>query len=123
MRRNLLECERIEYATAIELGDAFICASQQQRDHWLGALGQAGRLDLDLLDRDPDGPTVDRRGALRVAGSATCRPLRGQSASEAGYCRKTPIILLWTGGLWNWSDPGLVLAGLRARKVDPGSDS
>src|SRR5690606_35648419 len=53
LRARLLERDRLEYATALELGDAFICASERQRDHWLGALGQAGRLDAGLLERDP----------------------------------------------------------------------
>ena len=118
LRANLLECERLEYATAIELGDAFVCASEQQRDHWLGALGQAGRLDLDLLSRDPDGRELvavvpfgvpDEPPTVEVPG-----PLRGPVVPTDA------IIALWTGGLWNWFDPVLVVEGLGiARRTEP----
>ena len=43
-RDALITRNRLEYATALSCGDAFVCASARQRDHWLGALGQAGRL-------------------------------------------------------------------------------
>lgn len=119
LRRSLLECERIEYATAIELGDAFICASQQQRDHWLGALGQAGRLDLDLLDRDPDGRQLIDVVPFGLPDQPPVVP-SGDGPLRGGLLPRDSIILLWTGGLWNWFDPGLVLAGFeRARKGDP----
>ena len=38
---------------ALLLGDAFLCASDRQRDHWLGALAALGRLSPDVYADDP----------------------------------------------------------------------
>ena len=35
------------------LGDAFLCASERQRDHWLGALAALGRVSPEVYGRDP----------------------------------------------------------------------
>lgn len=120
LRRRLLERDRFEYAAAVTLGDGFICASERQRDMWLGALGQAGRLDLDLLTRDPRADAlcavvpfgVDDAAPPPVSDAE--RPLRGAVVPEDA------IIALWTGGLWNWFDPVLVVEALaRARRQEP----
>ena len=121
LKRRLLERDRLEYATALQLGDAFICASERQRDHWLGALGQAGRLDLDLLDRDPRADALVGVVPFGIADDAPA-PL---SPEAPGAIRGTlapadSIVLLWTGGLWNWFDPVVVVEGLaRARETEP----
>ena len=38
---------------ALQLGDAFLCASDRQRDHWLGALAALGRVSPEVYGRDP----------------------------------------------------------------------
>lgn len=120
LKQRLLERDRLEYASALQLGDAFVCASERQRDHWLGALGQAGRLDLHLLERDPraDGlvgvvpfgvPDLDPAPLTVEAPGA----IRGTLVPEDS------IVLLWTGGLWNWFDPVVVVEGLaKARETE-----
>ncbi|MCW2922232.1 MAG: gtuS2-22 [Thermoleophilia bacterium] len=121
LKRRLLERDRLEYATALQLGDAFVCASERQRDHWLGALGQAGRLDLHLLERDPRADALVGVVPFGVADQAP-EPL---TVDAAGAIRGTlvpedSIVLLWTGGLWNWFDPVVVVEGLaKARETEP----
>ncbi len=119
VRAQLLERDRLEYACAVELGDAFICASERQRDHWLGALGQAGRLDLDLLERDPDARSLIEVAPFGVDDEPA------QLGEDGGAIRGTlvpadAIVLVWTGGLWNWFDPTIVVEALsRAREREP----
>lgn len=97
-------------------GDFFLCASERQRDYWLGALSALGRVNPATYDDDdtlrslvdvvafgiPDEPPVQRRHALRgvVPG-----------IGEDDY------VLLWGGGLWNWFDP---LTLVRAVQVAAG---
>lgn len=109
----------VHQLSALAAGDAFICASERQRDLWLGALGALGRIDLEgyrnspdlrmLIDVvpfgiEPERPQVDRpalRGVVEGIG-------------------EEDKILLWGGGIWNWLDPLTVIRALReiARERD-----
>jgi glycosyltransferase involved in cell wall biosynthesis len=86
-------------------GDAFICATERQRDLYIGALMAAGRITPELADADPllrslidvvsfglpsDPPPAPTGPVLRNV-------LPGIDASSD--------LLLWTGGLWDWMDP------------------
>ncbi|MCZ4495504.1 MAG: glycosyltransferase family 1 protein, partial [Thermoleophilia bacterium] len=124
LKARLLERDRLEYATALRLGNGFICATERQRDHWLGALGALGRLDLGLLARDsagrspigivPFGLPNEPATPLSEPGSEGAGAIRGELVPEDS------IVLLWTGGIWNWFDPVTLVEGFaEARKVEP----
>ena len=88
----------------LSLGDAFICASERQRDFWLGALAVAGRLETEQARHDPE-----LRELIDVVpfGLASEPPLRNGPGPRAQF---TTIggdakLILWNGGLWNWLDP------------------
>ena len=89
---------------ALATGDAFICASEAQRDLWLGYLGALGRIRLGAYSRDPT-----LAGLVRVvpfgldpAGpNADRRALRGVVPGIEQHDK----VLLWGGGVWNWFDP------------------
>jgi glycosyltransferase involved in cell wall biosynthesis len=93
---------------ALELGDAFVCASERQRDLCLGSLAQLGRIDparyaLDpslrtLIDVVPCGLELE---ADQVGAPALRGVVDGISASDH--------VLLWGGGVWNWLDPLTVI--------------
>lgn len=117
-RDALIARNQLEYATALSCGDAFICASDRQRDHWLGALGEAGRIyPLDDRPGAGVGPPVSvvPFGLSDEPPSPAAVPvLRGVLVPADS------VILLWTGGLWNWFDPATLLRGLRlAADADP----
>ena len=105
----------------LDVGDYFICASERQRDFWLGMLASRGRLDkaaheLDphlrkLIDVVPFGCPTEPPTA-RV-GSA----LRGGAYPGIDASSK---IVLWGGGTWDWFDPvGVVDAFVRVQKEIP----
>jgi glycosyltransferase involved in cell wall biosynthesis len=91
-------------ARQLAAGDFFLCATERQRDLYLGALMLAGRLTPALIDADPlarhlirvvpfglpEEPPVKREPSLRGV-------LEGIGADDP--------LLLWTGGLWDWLDP------------------
>ena len=108
----------------LAIGDFYLCASERQRDFWLGALAASGRLTTRQLDADPE-----LRSLIDVVslGLPEHRPLpNGPGPRElfAPICAGDPLIL-WHGGIWNWLDPItaihathlLVADGLPARLI------
>ncbi|MDP9312891.1 MAG: glycosyltransferase [Chloroflexota bacterium] len=104
----------------LQSGDFFICASERQRDFWLGALGTLGRLTpstycadpsfRSLIDTVPFGldphPPVHRRSVMKGV-------VPGIDANDT--------VVLWGGGIWDWLDPLTVIramALIRAQRSD-----
>jgi len=85
-------------------GDFFLCASEKQRDFWLGQLAGIGRINpatyddhenlLDLIDIVPF-------GIAEAAPVPTQPALRGVVPGIA----EDDKIILWGGGVYNWFDP------------------
>ncbi len=101
-------------------GDFFLCASDKQRDFWLGQLSAVGRLNPKNYDADetmesliavapfgvPDEPPVHTRNALKGV-------VQGIGADDK--------VILWGGGIYNWFDPITLLHAvdrLRQRRPD-----
>ncbi len=85
-------------------GDLLLCATERQRDLYLGALMAAGRITPDLADRDPLARTLIDVLPFGLPAEA---PTRGGPALRgvvAGIGPDDPLIL-WSGGLWDWMDP------------------
>ncbi len=101
-------------------GDFFLCASEKQRDFWLGQLSAVGRINPKNYDADetmggliavapfgvPDQPPVHTRQALKGV------------VPGIGLDDK---VILWGGGIYNWFDPITLLHAidrLRQRRPD-----
>lgn len=100
-------------------GDFFLCASERQRDLWMGALLAAGR--INPLTWSADG-SFRQLLAVVPFGIPDLRP----RASGPGLRHEIPaigasdIVLLWGGGLYDWFDPlTLVQAVALARRSQP----
>lgn len=94
----------------LALGDFFLCASERQRDYWLGALTLAGRLELAHAQGDPELRNLIDVVPFGLPGPMPVPSGPGPRETFAGIGRDDPI-LLWNGGLWNWLDP---LTAIRA---------
>ena len=84
-------------------GDHFLCASEKQRDFWLGSLAALGRVNPATYDEDPNLRaliTVVPFGLPSEAPAAAASPLR----SIPGIGPDDPVVL-WAGGVYNWFDP------------------
>ena len=95
-------------------GDFFVCASEVQRDFWLGLLVALGRVNPATHGHDP---TLRRLldvvpfGLPATPPRAPGRPvLRGVVPGFGPHHE----IVLWGGGLWDWLDPSTLVeaAGL-----------
>jgi glycosyltransferase involved in cell wall biosynthesis len=98
---DLLGLQR-QLAKAYQAGDFFICASERQRDWWLGTLEAYGRINrLTLADDRSFRNLVDL-----VPFGLPSRPPEASPVSVAlPGVEPDDEVLLWGGGLWDWLDP------------------
>lgn len=108
-RSRGIRYEEVVAMTRVELllGDAFLCASERQRDHWLGALAALGRLSPQVYADDPSLRSLVAivPFGLDPAPSVEGSKVKGVIAGIAPSDR----LLLWGGGIWNWFDPLTVI--------------
>lgn len=95
-------------------GNFFICASERQRDFWLGALVANGRVTAstaadpelrDLVDVvpfgiDPTPPPSETSGHSVLSGVIPA-------------LARAEKIIVWPGGIWDWTDPLIVMNAMR----------
>ncbi|GAB3311255.1 glycosyltransferase [Epidermidibacterium keratini] len=104
----------------VEFGDFFICASQRQRDLWLGYLSAKRRLNFVNYRVDPE---LNQLIDLVPFGISNDDPpvtdghvLRGVVPGIDADAE----ILLWAGGIYNWFDPvTLIRAVAELRRTRP----
>jgi glycosyltransferase involved in cell wall biosynthesis len=88
----------------IRSGDFFFCASERQRDYWLGWLHAQKRINPHTYRADPS-----LRKLIDVVpfGLPEEKPIASRPVMkgvEAGIDQDDKVIL-WSGGLWDWLDP------------------
>jgi glycosyltransferase involved in cell wall biosynthesis len=88
----------------LQVGDFFLCASETQRDYWLGLLSALNRVNP-LTYRDD--PTLRRLIAVVPFGLPATSPCHSNQALKGVYpgIRTTDRIVLWGGGVYDWLDP------------------
>jgi glycosyltransferase involved in cell wall biosynthesis len=93
-------------------GDAFICATERQRDLFIGALMAAGRITPERTDTDP----LLRNFIDVVSFGLPAEPPPPPSAPALRGVLPgvdaTSELLLWTGGLWDWMDPQTLIRAM-----------
>jgi len=90
-------------------GDFFICGTERQRDFWLGALWMAGRLNASTLSVDPE------HWVARVPMGIPDDPPEWNGPVLKGVVPGIGLqdkVVLWMGGLWEWTDPLTLAAAL-----------
>ncbi|RPF25910.1 glycosyltransferase family 4 protein [Georgenia muralis] len=92
-------------------GDLFLCASEKQRDLWLGHLAAAGRINPETYDADP---SLENLVTVVPFGTAPTPPVRQARAIKEvtpgiGAADK---VVLWGGGIYNWFDPVTVVRAI-----------
>jgi glycosyltransferase involved in cell wall biosynthesis len=100
-------------------GDFFLCASERQRDFWLGALSHAGRVNPAVFEDDP---SLRRLVDVVPFGLPTEPPVADGPVLRRhfpGIAEGDPV-LVWGGGVYDWFDPiSLVRAVDRVRGAVP----
>jgi hypothetical protein len=91
-------------------GDFFICASERQRDWWLGLLEATGRINRYTFGEDPSLRRLVDVVAFGLPEHPPEAPQYVMKGKWPGIDRDDKVIL-WGGGLWTWLDP---LTAIRA---------
>src|SRR5450830_385886 len=94
-------------------GDYFICASERQRDYWLGMLSALGR--VNPVTYAPD-PTLRKMIDVVPFGLPENKPVHERNVLK-GVIKgidKNDFVVLWAGGIYNWFD---TLSLIRAMKI------
>ncbi len=104
VRRQLTATTLDRLHAALRTGHNFICASESQRDLWLGAMLALRLIEPAAYDRDASlRETIDlvpfgapREPPARVAGVGPRETIAGVDTDSE--------VVLWNGGIWRWLD-------------------
>jgi glycosyltransferase involved in cell wall biosynthesis len=113
--RDIVRIDRIGFAA--RAGAAFICASERQRDMWLGFLAASRRLDSNRYARD-----LELRDLIDVVpfGVPDEAPVPHGERLRGTIVPPDAKLVVWNGGLWDWLDPETVVRAVGAlRRRDP----
>lgn len=101
---------QIALTQAYLLGDFFLCASERQRDWWLGLLEAHGRINSYTFGEDP---SLRRLVDVVPFGLPEGMPRVTEPFIKGVWPGVGPEdkVILWGGGLWPWLDP---LTAIRA---------
>jgi hypothetical protein len=101
----------VSLALQARVGDFYICASERQRDFWLGALLANQRVNTHTYAQDPT-----LRALIDVVpfGMPPEPPKKHRRVLKGIYPGIGPDdkLLFWNGGLWQWLDPFTLLDAL-----------
>jgi GT2 family glycosyltransferase/glycosyltransferase involved in cell wall biosynthesis len=88
----------------LERGDFFLCASEKQRDFWLGQLAAVGRINPVTYDRNERLDTLINVVPFGISDEPPqhTRPVLRGIVPGIGPDDK---VILWGGGIYNWFDP------------------
>ncbi len=100
---------------ALRTGHHFMCASEKQRDLWLGTMLGLGMVDPEQYDRDPSFRSVIDVVPFGVPSQRPPEAARGPGPRER-FAQIGPDadIVLWNGGLWRWLDVETAIRGVVA---------
>jgi len=93
---------------AMRRGDIFTCASERQRDFWLGTLAGLGRVNPFTYESDP---LLAKLVAVVPYGLPSEPPRRSGPGLRGVVPGIGPDdkVVLWGGGIYNWLDPACVV--------------
>lgn len=85
-------------------GDFFICASEKQRDYWLGWLNALNRINPTTYDDDA---SLRRLLDVVAFGLPDTPPQSTQQVLKGvhPHIAETDKVIIWGGGVYNWFDP------------------
>jgi glycosyltransferase involved in cell wall biosynthesis len=111
---DVVRTDRLLFAA--QIGSAFVCANERQRDMWLGFLAAERRVASTRYDADPEGWNLVEIVPFGVPSEP---PQPGAALLRGKVFPEDARILVWSGGLWDWLDPLTVLRALaRLREED-----
>ncbi len=95
----------------IRSADFMICASEKQRDFWLGWLSALGRVNPYT---HADSPSLSKLIAVVPFGLPREKPVQQRQVLKGVYQTIGPNdkVILWGGGIWDWLDTATLLKSM-----------
>jgi glycosyltransferase involved in cell wall biosynthesis len=103
-RRQLTATTLDRLHSSLRTGHNFVCASDTQRDLWLGAMLALRLIDPELYDRDPGLRDVIELVPFGVPERPPRRDAPGGPRELIPALDANSEIVLWNGGIWSWLD-------------------
>ena len=103
-RRLMVDLTLDRLHAALTTGHQFICASEKQRDLWLGAMLGKGLLQAEVYDRDPTLRSLIDTVPFGVPDGLPQRTGAPGPRELINAVGPDDEIVLWNGGIWNWLD-------------------
>ena len=97
-------------------GDFFICASEKQRDFWLGQLAAVGRINPANYDASPNLSKLIQLAPFGVSDDPP-RQLRPAIKGVVPGISAGDEVILWGGGIYNWFDPLTLIRAIDKLRV------
>ncbi|WZL73642.1 glycosyltransferase [Clostridiaceae bacterium 35-E11] len=88
----------------LKLGDYFICASEKQKDFWIGMLSSLNKINPEEYDLSSK---LEKLVGLVPFGISDEEPRKTRDAmkEKISNLKQDDKVLIWGGGVWNWFDP------------------
>jgi glycosyltransferase involved in cell wall biosynthesis len=103
-RRQMTATTLDRLHSALRTGHNFVCASESQRDLWLGAMLALRLIDPELYDRDPGLRQVIQLVPFGVPERPPAQSGEGGPRDAIDALGADEEIVLWNGGIWSWLD-------------------
>ena len=97
-------------------GDFFLCASDKQRDFWLGQLAAVGRINPANYDASPNLSKLIQLAPFGVSDDPP-RQLRPAIKGVVPGIAAGDEVILWGGGIYNWFDPLTLIRAIDKLRV------
>jgi glycosyltransferase involved in cell wall biosynthesis len=97
-------------------GDFFFCASERQRDYWIGMLAALGRVTSAAYRADPDLRQLVDVVPFGIPGELPRRTAPGVRGVVEGIGEHDPL-LIWNGGIWGWFEPELFIRAIEVARL------
>jgi len=97
--------------------DLTVCASERQRDYWLGRFCALGRINPAMYGFDPSLRKLIDVVPFGLPATAAVKNGPGLRDRIAQIGPDDPV-LLWGGGIWDWFDPLTVIEAVKQVAID-----
>jgi GT2 family glycosyltransferase/glycosyltransferase involved in cell wall biosynthesis len=112
-RRDVVQSATAVLNEQILRGDFFLCASEKQRDFWLGQMAALGRVNPSVYDRDETLGSLISVVPFGVEDEPPALTKRAVKGVIPGIGEDDKVIL-WGGGIYNWFDPLTLIRAMAA---------
>lgn len=96
----------------LSLGDFFICASEKQKDYWMGMLSAVNRVNPVTYNEN-----VEMKKLIDVVsfGFNNEEPNKTKKVLKGVWTniKEDDKVLIWGGGIWNWFDPLTLIEAMK----------